>query len=94
MAIVEDPEGDEVAALAAVVPTFASRCVLEIGCGDGRLTRRYAGTAGSVIAIDPDAKAIASLRRELPQVDARATGIEDLRLPDHSIDIVLFAWSL
>jgi 16S rRNA A1518/A1519 N6-dimethyltransferase RsmA/KsgA/DIM1 with predicted DNA glycosylase/AP lyase activity len=68
--------------------------VLEVGCGDGRLTLRYAHEAASVVAIDPDADAVADLRRDLPAVDARAIGIEDLALADHSIDIVLFAWSL
>lgn len=90
----EDPEGHEVAALARVVPSFAGLHVLEIGCGDGRLTRRYASHAASVMAIDPDPEAINDLRRELPGVDARALGVEDLRLPPHSVDLVLFAWSL
>ena len=53
MAIHEDPEQHEVAALARMVPSFAGLRVLEIGCGDGRLTQRYAARAGSVIAIDP-----------------------------------------
>jgi 16S rRNA A1518/A1519 N6-dimethyltransferase RsmA/KsgA/DIM1 with predicted DNA glycosylase/AP lyase activity len=94
MAIVEDPENHETAALAAVIPSFASRRVLEIGCGDGRLTRRYATAAASVIAIDPDAEAIAALDGELPNVEAYAIGIDELVLPPHSVDIVLFAWSL
>jgi 16S rRNA A1518/A1519 N6-dimethyltransferase RsmA/KsgA/DIM1 with predicted DNA glycosylase/AP lyase activity len=76
------------------VPSFASRRVLEIGCGDGRLTRRYAREAASVVAIDPDAVAIAKLDGELPNVDARAIGINELILPEQSVDIVLFAWSL
>jgi 16S rRNA A1518/A1519 N6-dimethyltransferase RsmA/KsgA/DIM1 with predicted DNA glycosylase/AP lyase activity len=94
MAIVEDPEDHELAALDAVAVSFASRRVLEIGCGDGRLTKRYAADAASVVAIDPDADAIAELRRELPGVDARAIGVEELDLADHSVDVVLFAWSL
>jgi 16S rRNA A1518/A1519 N6-dimethyltransferase RsmA/KsgA/DIM1 with predicted DNA glycosylase/AP lyase activity len=94
MAIVEDPEEHELAALRAVAASFASRRVLEIGCGDGRLTRRYAREAASVVAIDPDADAIAELRRELPGVDARAIGVEGLSIPDRSVDVVLFAWSL
>jgi 16S rRNA A1518/A1519 N6-dimethyltransferase RsmA/KsgA/DIM1 with predicted DNA glycosylase/AP lyase activity len=93
MSIAEDPEGHEIVALAATV-SFASRRVIEIGCGDGRLTRRYAHSAASVTAIDPDARAVADLARELPQVDARAVGIDGLVLPPQSADIVLFAWSL
>jgi 2-polyprenyl-3-methyl-5-hydroxy-6-metoxy-1,4-benzoquinol methylase len=94
MAIVEDPEGYEVAALARMVPSFAGTRVLEIGCGDGRLTRRYAAGAASVVAIDPQPDAIARLRAALPAVDARAVAIEDVALPRHSVDVVIFAWSL
>lgn len=94
MAIDEDPEGYEITALGAMVPSFASCRVVEIGCGDGRLTRRYADTAESVVAIDPDAEAVAELARDLPRVDARAIGFDELILPSQSVDIVLFAWSL
>jgi hypothetical protein len=30
----------------------------------------------------------------MPHVDARAIGIEDLIVPEHSVDLVVFAWSL
>jgi 16S rRNA A1518/A1519 N6-dimethyltransferase RsmA/KsgA/DIM1 with predicted DNA glycosylase/AP lyase activity len=94
MAIHEDPEGREVAAFAAAGITFAGRRVLEIGCGDGRLTGRYAHLASSVIAIDPDPDATARLAVKLPAVDARAMTIGDLVLPARSVDVALFAWSL
>lgn len=94
MAIHEDPEGYEPAAFAAAGVVFSSQRVLEIGCGDGRLTKQYAREAASVIAIDPDADAIARLAAELPRVDARALTIDQLALPAHSIDLALFAWSL
>ena len=94
MAIDEDPEGHEITALSALVPSFAGCRVVEIGCGDGRLTRRYARAAASVIAIDPDAHAVAELAGTLPNVDARAVGVDELVVPPHSIDVVLFAWSL
>ena len=48
-----DPEGVETRALAELVD-FEDRSVLEIGAGDGRLTRRIAGQgAKSVLALDP-----------------------------------------
>ena len=72
MAIVEDPEGHDTVALDTVMPSFAGHHILEIGAGSGRLTRHYAAAAASVIAIDPDADAIADLRTEMPHVDARA----------------------
>jgi 16S rRNA A1518/A1519 N6-dimethyltransferase RsmA/KsgA/DIM1 with predicted DNA glycosylase/AP lyase activity len=92
--IVEDPELSEIDALTRVGASFARRRVLEVGCGDGRLTRRYAADASAIIAIDPDPDAIDDLRLALPSVDARAVGIADLSLPDRTIDLVLFAWSL
>jgi 16S rRNA A1518/A1519 N6-dimethyltransferase RsmA/KsgA/DIM1 with predicted DNA glycosylase/AP lyase activity len=94
MAIDEDPEGHEVAALSEMVASFANCRVVEVGCGDGRLTRRYAHGAGSVLAVDPDAAAVARLAAALPAVDARPIGFDQLFLPPHSADIVLFAWSL
>ena len=94
MAIIDDPEQYEAAALARMVPSFTGRQVLEIGCGEGRLTRKYARDAARVIAIDTDAEGISELRRELPFVDARVVGVHDLELPPHSVDIAVFAWSL
>jgi 2-polyprenyl-3-methyl-5-hydroxy-6-metoxy-1,4-benzoquinol methylase len=94
MAIIEDPEEHELAALREFAPPFAGARVLEIGCGSGRLTEGYAADAASVVAIDPDAEAIDELRDYLPDVEAHAVGIERLALPPHSIDVVLFAWSL
>jgi len=94
MAIEEDPEAHETEALEQVV-SFAGRRVLEIGCGDGRLTRRYADGAASVVAIDPDEEAVAALAAErLPNVETRAIGAERLDLPAESVDVVLFSWSL
>ena len=40
--------------------------VLEIGCGDGRLTFRYAPAARSVLAINPRAEGIAKARDMVP----------------------------
>jgi 16S rRNA A1518/A1519 N6-dimethyltransferase RsmA/KsgA/DIM1 with predicted DNA glycosylase/AP lyase activity len=94
MPITEDPEGHEISALGAAV-SFAGRRVLEIGCGEGRLTARYAPAAAAVLAIDPDTDAIAHLAAErMPNVDARALGVEQLDDPSLHADIVLFAWSL
>ncbi len=47
-----DPEGVETRTLARLAPVDDLR-VLELGCGDGRLTFRYADAAASVLAVDP-----------------------------------------
>jgi 16S rRNA A1518/A1519 N6-dimethyltransferase RsmA/KsgA/DIM1 with predicted DNA glycosylase/AP lyase activity len=94
MAIDEDPEGNESAAFASAGVCFAARRVLEVGCGDGRLTGHYVDAAASVIAVDPDADAVAQLSAAFPAVDARAIAFDELVLPGNSVDVVLFAWSL
>ena len=94
MTLIEDPEGNESRALSRMVPSFAGLRVLEIGCGDGRVTRLYAGSAASVVAIDPKSDSVDALRAEFPAVDARAVGIAALDLPPHSVDVAIFSWSL
>lgn len=94
-----DADGLETAALAELVPSFANLRVLEIGCGNGRLTRRYAEETASVLAIDPDESALARFRDTMPsalrgRVELRAAPLENLDLPAASFDLVLFAWSL
>ena len=60
-----DPEQTEVRVLRRQVP-LAGAHVLEIGCGDGRLTRRIARLARAVVATDPDASLIARAKRSTP----------------------------
>jgi ubiquinone/menaquinone biosynthesis C-methylase UbiE len=94
MAVREDPEQNEDRVLARLIPSFTGHRVLEIGAGDGRITRKFAGLAASAIAIDPKTEEIARLRSELPSIDARAIGIHELQLPPHSVDVAIFSWAL
>ena len=96
MSIQHDPEHAELAALTAFIPSFAGRRVLEIGCGDGRLTTRYAAQAAAVTAIDPDEQAIAECRDAIgdSHVDIRAVGFDQFVAPAHSYDVLLLSWSL
>ena len=93
-----DPEEVEFRALRPAASWRGAR-VLEIGCGDGRLTRRLARLGAQVIAIDPDRAAIRIARKALPRSYARqvryAVGTASrLKFPAGSFDIVVFAWSL
>lgn len=100
MAIRKDPEGNETSTLHRMVD-FQDQRVLEIGCGDGRLTWRYAGRAAHVTAIDPDSAEIAKARAGLPpelaeRVNFRQSSYDDyLNSPTETgFDIALFSWSL
>jgi 2-polyprenyl-6-hydroxyphenyl methylase / 3-demethylubiquinone-9 3-methyltransferase len=98
MSGVLDPEGAHLGALRRVVD-FRGRRVIELGCGDGRLTAPVAAEAAYVLAFDPDAGAVAQARRSLPaelgeRVDYRVASGVGLEVEPHSFDLALFSWSL
>ena len=73
--------------------------VLEIGSGDGRLTREYARLATHVVAIEPDREGVLVARREfaaegITNVSFRVGAAERKRLGGAAFDIALFSWSL
>ena len=93
MAIRSDMAGNESSYLRDMLPTGLGR-VLEVGCGDGRLTRKYADLAQRIIGVDlPDT---------LPSCDvgplpvsvrmAAASGVR-LPFPARCFDLALFSLS-
>jgi len=93
--IEHDPERREADALIALIPDRPCD-IVEIGCGDGRLTLRYAHRARSVIAMDPDEARIAAFLKAPPpeNVDVRALAIDRAEVADASADVVLLSWAL
>ena len=93
-----DPDGCELDALGSAVG-FTGHRVLEVGCGDGRLTRRYAGETRSVLALDPNEEAIRYARKHTPaelrgRVRFEVAGALELDEPPASVDLVFYSWSL
>ncbi len=93
-----DPERTEVRVLMRHAPLRGTR-VLEVGCGDGRLTRRIAGIVHSAVGVDPDAGQIERAKRLLParlrgKIRFQVGHAETLRFPGQSFEAVLFSWSL
>ena len=82
-----DPEGRETQELFAAADFRGAR-VLEVGCGTGRLMRRYADVARSAVGVD---SALESLSRRLACVQAAASA---LPFADRSFEVVVFGWSL
>jgi len=73
--------------------------VLEIGCGDGRLTFQYAPRASFVLAIDPDRPSIEEALFQhhangQSNIEFRVGSIERLSRPGAPFDVALFSWSL
>ena len=98
MAIREDPEGIQLQTVLKHA-SFEGKEILEVGCGDGRLTFEFADLAKSVVAFDPIAgdvrKATESTPKELtPKVSFLVGTGEHLPFPDESYDVVFFTWSL
>jgi 16S rRNA A1518/A1519 N6-dimethyltransferase RsmA/KsgA/DIM1 with predicted DNA glycosylase/AP lyase activity len=96
MPIQLDPAEEEITALLALVPTLHRARVVEVGCGDGRLTRRYAARAASVFAFDPDEVAMAALRANPPPgtVDLCTSTVDAVDISEGVADLVLMSWSL
>ena len=98
MSRVLDPEGEHLAALRRLA-SFRGARVLELGCGDGRLTVPIAREADFVFAFDPDAEAVEQARRSLaPELADRvayevASGAE-IEIAPTSFDLAVFSWSL
>lgn len=89
-----DQEGEHLASLLRLVDPRGLR-VLEIGCGDGRLTRGLAPRAASVLALDLDPDAVArgaalGLGDHVRFVAASAASAE---IPRGAFDLAVFSWS-
>ena len=99
MSLVIDPAGKEIRALQKAAH-WKGRQVLEIGCGDGRLTLRLAALgAGHIEALDPDPGRVRIARRNRParyerRIDYHVGHAERLKYHDGLFDIVIFSWAL
>ena len=99
MALVMDPAGAEIRALKKIT-SWRGKRVLEMGCGDGRLTLRLAKfNPIKIIAIDPDSKSIRAARKNLPEkykdrIEYRIGNAEHVKHGSDLFDIVVFSWVL
>lgn len=92
-----DPEEIEIKYLHDIVDLVNTR-VLEIGCGDGRLTWYYADSAKDVVGVDPNAELLATALRERPpplhtKVTFTQAIAEVLPFPIERFDLALMSWS-
>lgn len=98
MTVVKDPEGFEKKILHQFAD-FSGAKVLEVGCGEGRLTFKYAASAREVIAFDSDHDALRIARADLPhalqgRIHFAEASASHIPFPAESFDIAVLAWSL
>lgn len=98
MSITIDPQGVETRAINDLVD-FEGLRVLEVGCGDGRMTWRFAEKASSVLAIDVDEEKIEAAKRATPdhlrsKVRFDVIDLTRAQLPDDSFDAAVLSYSL
>ena len=93
-----DPEGAETRVIHELID-FADKDVLEVGCGDGRMTWRFAEETRSVLGLDPVATSIEQARLDTPahlrsKVTFQVADIATAQLPTEALDVVALSWSL
>ena len=94
----KDPEQNETRFLRQFVDVTGKR-VLEIGCGEGRLTWRYAASSLSTVGVDPDTDALRVAIYDRPvdlanKVQFTSAKAEQLPFHKETFDIAILAWSL
>jgi 2-polyprenyl-3-methyl-5-hydroxy-6-metoxy-1,4-benzoquinol methylase len=95
---VVDPEGAHLDALHRLAD-FCGQQVIELGCGDGRLTVPVARDAAQVLAFDPDNEAVERACHSLPanlaeRVEYRVASGTEIQVERGTFDLALFSWSL
>jgi len=98
MSLQKDPERNEIHQLRKAVD-FTDKRVLEVGCGEGRLTWQYAKWAKSITAIDLDHDSLRIAKVDRPydledKVQLVCIDSQDLPFSKEKFDIAILAWSL
>lgn len=98
MSFTIDPQGVETRVINDLVD-FDGLRVLEVGCGDGRMTWRFAEMASSVLAVDVNEEKIETAKRATEdhlrsKVSFEVCDIIQARLAGDSFDAAVLSYSL
>ncbi|WP_300465327.1 class I SAM-dependent methyltransferase [Desulfobacula sp.] len=73
---------------------LGNKNVLEIGCGNGRITSFLVNKPQKLIAVEPDFKKIREAKENIPGVTFQIASGENLPFSNASFDLVIFTLSL
>ena len=98
MTLQKDPEGFEKKILHKFADS-SNKCILEVGCGEGRLTWKYADTSALTVGFDPDHDALRIARADSPSdvskyVHFTQASASHIPFSKETFDIAILAWSL
>jgi ubiquinone/menaquinone biosynthesis C-methylase UbiE len=98
MTLQKDPEGNEKKYLHKI-GDFKNKRVLEVGCGEGRLTWKYASDSTLTVGVDSDQTALRVARADSPaslhqQVHFAAANARNLPFKKETFDLAILSWSL
>jgi len=94
----KDPEGFEKKILHKFAD-LSNKHILEIGCGEGRLTWKYANASSLTVGFDPDQDAVRIARADSPSdlhghVHFAQASASNIPFSKETFDIAILAWSL
>jgi len=98
MTLQKDPEGFEKKILHKYAD-FTDKRILEVGCGEGRLTWRYADASNLTVGLDPDQDSLRVAHADSPS-DLRGrvlftqASAKNIPFAKETFDIAILAWSL
>lgn len=94
MPLVVDPDGVELETIRGLFDLRGKR-VLDVGCGEGRLSFACAEAGADVFGFDADEEAVEVARsRARPGVRFEVADAAEIELPRRKFDLALFSWSL
>jgi ubiquinone/menaquinone biosynthesis C-methylase UbiE len=98
MTLQKDPEGNEKKYLHQF-GDFKNKRVLEVGCGEGRLTWKYASASMLTVGVDSDRTALRVARADSPadlrkQVHFTGASARNLPFAKETFDLAILSWSL